>query len=84
MKREKINYSDFVRQISKTTGYAQKDITVVLDSAADIALQNLNNKMETAVMRGMIVYPSSYKGEINVPRARFGQKFKIGMNAPIS
>lgn len=81
MKIEKINNKDFVRQIAKDTGYAQKDISAVLNSAADITLQNLNNGKATAVLKGMVVYPSHYN-EVQFPRARFGKSFK--MNAPLS
>ncbi len=82
MKQEKINNGEFVKQISKYTGYSQKDISAVLGTAADITLQNLNDGVSTAVFKGMIVYPATYNNEVTFPRARFGKFFK--MSAPIS
>lgn len=74
--KNKIGYCDFIKQISKDTGYAQKDIGAVLESAADVILRNLNDNKETAVFKGMVVYPATYKDEVTFPRARFGRFFK--------
>ncbi len=82
MKRDKVNYKDFIRQISKDTGYAQKDISAVLESAENLIDNNLNNGIETTALKGMVVYRASYKGEVNYARARFGKSFKL--NPPIS
>lgn len=71
-----MNYPDFIRALSKKSGYAQVDIKEVFDAAAQVLLENLNSGVETAVLRGMIVYPSSYKGMSYFPRARFGTFFK--------
>ncbi len=82
MKKEKINNPEFVGQISKDTGYAKRDISAVLDSASKITLQNLNEGKETVVLKGLIVYPASYKDEVKFARARFGKYFKI--TSPVS
>ena len=71
-----MNNKDFIRALSKETGFTQKDIADVLESAADLVLRNLSNGIETAVFQGMIVYPSTYNNEITFPRARFGKFFK--------
>lgn len=76
MKKEKINNKDFIRAISRKTGFTQKDITDVLEAVSEITLENLNNGVETAILRGLIVYPATYKGEVTFPRARFGNYFK--------
>jgi nucleoid DNA-binding protein len=74
MKNEKINNREFVKQISKETGYAQADIKAVLESATDIVVKNLGEDKATAVFKGLIVYPCHYKqGELIYPRARFGK-----------
>ena len=76
---KKINNKDFIRAVSADTGFTQKDIADVLNSAANVVLNNLKNGIETAVFQGMVVYPSSYKGkdnEVTFPRARFGKFFK--------
>ena len=73
---EKINNSDFIRQVSQKTGYAQKSITEVLNAAADIVLDNLNDNKASTVFKGMIVYPATYKNETTFARARFGKKFR--------
>lgn len=87
---DKVKHSDFVRQISKATGYAQKDIAAVLDAAKDVIIADLNEMKSVAVMKGMIVYPSVYPAidtkdkdgntvhcdEVLYPRARFTSLFK--------
>lgn len=35
---EKFNNSNFVKLVSKETGYAQKDIKAVLEAVSDVAL----------------------------------------------
>lgn len=76
MKNKKINNKDFVKQISKESGYAQKDIAEVLNVAANVLHDNLEDNIETAVLKGMIVYPSVIKDTYKFPRARFGTFFK--------
>lgn len=87
---EKVNYSDFVRQVSKKSGYAQVNIREILDNAAQVAADNLNNNIASTIMQGVIIYPSSYpaidmkdkdgnvvhRSEAIYPRARFGKAFK--------
>ena len=73
---EKINNSDFVRMVSKDTGYAQKDIFAVLESVSKLLLENLKDDKSTAVLKGMVVYPATYKDTVKFPRARFGRFFK--------
>jgi nucleoid DNA-binding protein len=89
---EKVTFADFARQVSKRSGYAQKDIKEVLHTCSKCIAENLNKGMETTVMMGMIVYPATYPGfnrvengetihydEVVYPRARFGQAFKKQM-----
>ena len=86
---EKVNFSDFVRQVSRRSGYAQKDIKEVLNVGSECIVENLNKGMSTTVMQGVIVYPGVYPAfdrvengktvhydEVIYPRARFGQAFK--------
>lgn len=86
---DKVNFSDFVRQISKKSGYAQKDIKEVLTTGSECVAENLAKGISTAIMQGVIIYPGVYPAtdriedgktvhyeEVIYPRARFGQSFK--------
>lgn len=76
MKNEKIGNKEFVRQISKRSGYAQKDIAEVLNTAAEILHENIDDGVETTVFKGMVIYPSYFNNKYKFPRARFGTFFK--------
>lgn len=73
---DKINNPEFVKMISKDTGYAQKEIAIVLSSVSSLLLRNLSEGKETAILKGVIVYPAKYKDKSIFPRARFGTYFK--------
>lgn len=86
---DKVNFSNFVRQISDKSGYAQKDIKQVLNVGSECVAENLSNGMATTIMQGVIIYPGVYPAtdrvedgktvhydEVIYPRARFGQSFK--------
>ncbi len=86
---DKVKFTDFVRQVSKKSGYAQKDIKEVLNVASECTATNLSNKMATTIMQGVVIYPASYPAmdkvedgktvhydEVIYPRARFGIAFK--------
>jgi hypothetical protein len=89
-KGSKVSYSDFVRQVAKESGYAQKNISEVLEVASKCIADNLNKEISTTVMKGIIIYPGKYPAtdrkddngniihcdEVIYPRARFGQSFK--------
>jgi hypothetical protein len=93
MKTEKINIGDFVRQVSKKSGYAQRDIAEVLNVASEIAAKNVGENKSTVIMKGIILYPGYYPavdkkdvngkdvhfGEVIYPRARFTEYFKNNM-----
>ena len=85
----KVKFTDFVRQVSKKSGYAQKDITAVFETASECVAENLNAEKATTIMKGLVVYPGKYPAfdrvedgktvhydEVIYPRARFGQAFK--------
>lgn len=87
---EKVNMSEFVRQISQKSGYAQTDIKAVLNFASECIAENLSDGLSTTIMQGVVIYPSvlpardakdkngnlvHYEQTI-YPRARFGQSFK--------
>ena len=87
---EKVNFTDFVKQVSKKSGYAQKDIKEVFNVGSECIIENLNNNKSTTIMTGVIIYPGKYPAidrteadgrlahydEVIYPRARFGQSFK--------
>ena len=90
---EKINIPEFVKQVSKASGYAQKDIREVLNVAAEVAARDLSDDKEVVIMDGVILYPGHYKArdgkdmngnsvhydEAIFPRARFTNTFKSKM-----
>ena len=57
---EKISMNEFVRQISKKSGYAQTDIKAVLNFASECVAENLNDGVSTTMMHGVIIYPAVY------------------------
>lgn len=87
---DKISFSEFVRQVSKKSGYAQKDIKEVFSVGSEVVAINLEDKISTTIMPGVVVYPAVYPAmdktdengntvhydEVIYPRARFGQAFK--------
>lgn len=88
---ERIKHSDFVKQISKATGYPQKYIATIFDAAKDVIIEDLNDMKSIAVMKGMIVYPGIYPMAVDrkdedgniihcekvlYPRAKFTSVFK--------
>ena len=86
----KIKHSDFIRQISKRTGYSQVDIKCVNEAALEILKENMKNGNATAVFKGITIetrnVPETTKhipnGNVIVvpahetPRARFTPTFK--------
>lgn len=89
MNIEKISFTNFVKQISKKSGYAQKDIKEVLNVGSSLVAENLSKGIATAIMQGVVIYPGVYPAtdriengktvhydEVIYPRARFGASFK--------
>lgn len=76
MRKEKVNNTDFVRQLSKESGYPMVDIKEIFAKAVEIIVRNLAEGKATDVMGGLVVYPSTYNGEVTHPRARFGKQFR--------
>lgn len=75
MSKEKMNNKDFIREISKKTGFTMNDIGIVINAGAEVIKENLINDISTAPFQGMVVYPATYKDTITFPRARFGKAF---------
>ena len=75
-----INYKDFIKQISKTTGYSQKNIQEILDNAEAVLIDDLKNDEEVKILKTISIVPSQreekemrnpYNGEkIMVPAKR--------------
>ena len=53
-----INYKDFIKQVSKATGYSQKNIQEVLDNAESVLIENLKNDEETKILKTVSVVPT--------------------------
>lgn len=86
---DKIKFTDFVRQLSKKSGYAQRDIKEVLNIGSLCVAENLSDGIATTIMQGVVIYPGVYPAidriedgkhvhydEVIYPRARFGSAFK--------
>lgn len=88
---EKINNANFVKLISKETGYAQKDIKAVLEAASDVALDIIKKDDAVIVFPGVTLtatyVPETKKrnprtGDAVIvaphhkPKAKFGTKYK--------
>lgn len=80
MSDTKVTYTEFIKQVSKKSGYAQKDIREVFDNASEIIHENLQNDKATTAMMGLIIYPANFRGELVYPRARFGRYFRKDLN----
>ena len=76
MRQPRVNNREFIEAIAAETGLQQSDILNVLNTGADIIVENLRDGIATMVFQGMVIYPSTYAGEIKFPRARFGKFFK--------
>ena len=90
---ERIKLTEYVRQISKASGYAQRDIMEVLKEASNVLALNVGQEKETVVMPGVVVYPGHYPSregndpngnpvnfeKVTYPRARFTSAFKNRM-----
>lgn len=88
---EKFNNSDFVKLVSKETGYAQKDIKAVLEAVSDVALDIISRDDAVVVFPGLTLtatyVPETTRrnprtGEAvlvqphHKPKAKFGAKYK--------
>lgn len=88
---EKVNKNDFVRMVSKRTGYAQADIRAVLETASNVAMDLLSDGKSVCIWAGVIFEPVDVperdainprtRETIHVParkrvKARFGTKYK--------
>lgn len=53
-----VNYKDFIKQVSKATGYSQKNIQEVLDNVESVLIENLKNDEETKILKTVSVVPT--------------------------
>lgn len=87
----KINNKDFVKQISKKTGYTQSDIKAVISAASNIIIDNLVDGNSTVLFTGLTIEPRDVAatdkrnprdGSVihipahKAPKAKFGVRFK--------
>ena len=90
----KMNYTDFVKKISKKTGYAQKDVKEVLNTVSEVALDLLRegttvNIVPSITLEARYVAESTKRnprtGETVLvaahkrPKAKFGKLYKDGL-----
>lgn len=84
-----INYKDFIKQISKATGYSQKNIQEVLDNAESVLIENIKNDEEVKILKTISIVPTQkgekearnpFTGETIVVPAKRTIKAKISKN----
>ena len=80
MSDTKVTYTEFIKQVSRKSGYAQKDIREVFDNASEIIHENLQNNKATTAMTGLIIFPANFRDKLIYPRARFGRYFRKNLN----
>lgn len=95
MKREMINVENFVREISKQTGYSQRDISAVLESAEIVMHETVKNGKDCKIFKSLTVMPTVRKAtqgtniatgkkiqipEMISPKAKFSKAFKEYLN----
>ena len=71
-----VNYKDFIRQVSKATGYSQKDVQEVLDNAEAILIENLKNDEEVKILRTISIVPTM-RGEQEARNPYSGEKMML-------
>lgn len=86
-----LNVKEFVKEISKETGYSQKDITTVLETAESIMIDAVANKDGVKIFKSLSIVPVIKKERVAIspttkesivvperktPKAKFSQKFK--------
>lgn len=91
---ETVNVKEFVKNISKSTGYTQKDITAVLESAEAVMTSILNDGKGVKLFKSLSVVPITVgarkvKTPVGtivdvpdrvIPKARFSQALKDFLN----
>lgn len=75
-----VNYREFIKLVSKATGYSQKNIQEVLDNAEAVLIEQLKNDEEVKILKTISIVPTQreekemrnpYSGElITVPPRR--------------
>ena len=90
-----IKMKDFIKRISKETGYAQKDISAVLEAAESIMVDAVKNGDGVKIFKSLGIEPMIRKGHVGVnpstrepiiipdkrfPKAKFSQAFKDILN----
>lgn len=53
-----INYKDFIKQISKATGYSQKNIQEVLDNVEAVLIENLKKDEAVKILKTISIVPT--------------------------
>lgn len=92
---ETISVKDFVREVANETGYSQKDISAVLESAESVMINGVSGGKTVKIFKSMSVVPSIRKAHegynINTnemimipetinPKAKFSKAFKDLLN----
>jgi len=90
-----LNSKDFIKKIAKETGYSQKDITAVLETAESIMISEVVNGDGVKIFKSLSVLPKVSPArrcnnpitkepmmvpEKTKPIARFSQAFKDACN----
>lgn len=86
-----MNVKEFIKEISKETGYQQKDITTVLDTAEEIMINAVAKGDGVKIFKSLSVVPAKRKERVaynpitneaikvpakTAPKAKFSQAFR--------
>ena len=72
----KINYTDFIKTLSKRTGYTQTDIREVLNAVSAQLADNLIAGDETVIIQGLVIGTTTAK-ERNAKNPQTGESMII-------
>ena len=89
-----MNVKEFIKAVSNSTGYTQKNITEVFEAAESVMISELKNDNAVKVFKSLTVYPivrEAHKsriptGEIvdlpdtRIPKAKFSRALKGLLN----
>ncbi len=53
-----VNYKDFIKQVSKATGYSQKNIQEVLDNVEAVLVENLKKNESVKILKTISIVPT--------------------------
>ena len=95
MKNELVNVENFVREISKQTGYSQRAISEVLECAEKVMIDTVKSGKDCKIFKSLTIMPTIRPAgsgrniatgeklqipEMTIPKAKFSKAFKDCLN----